>query len=137
MGLIFVGSTDLLAGHRTSRWLAPLVRWLVPGISEPALERVQLVVRKAGHIAEYAILSVLVCRTLTQPAADGGQGRRLAMILLAAWSWAVVYAVTDEFHQSLVATRQGSLWDVAIDAVGAGLGALGWWRWPWRRGNNT
>jgi VanZ family protein len=136
MGLVFLGSTDLMAGHRTSRWLAPLVRWLAPGISGPTLERVQLVVRKAGHICEYAVLGALVCWALTQSEADAGPRRRLAMVLLAAWSWAVIYAVTDEFHQSLVATRQGSLWDVAIDAGGAGLGVLGWWRWPWRRGNN-
>jgi hypothetical protein len=37
---------------------------------------------------------------------------------------ATVYAMTDEFHQSFHASRQGSWIDVGIDSVGATLGVL-------------
>ena len=61
-----------------------------------------------------------------------------------AWSWqragltlliCLLYALSDEFHQSLVASRQGSPWDVLIDVSGA-LTALAlawtWCRWRGR-----
>lgn len=36
-----------------------------------------------------------------------------------AWFLAVLYALTDEFHQSFVLGRHASLVDVGVDAVGA------------------
>ena len=44
----------------------------------------------------------------------------------------VMYAVSDEWHQTFVPTRVGTPWDVMIDGAGAALGlALAglWWRW--------
>lgn len=44
-----------------------------------------------------------------------------------AWLFAVMYAVTDEFHQSFVPGRNASIWDVMIfDNFGALLGLLLW-----------
>jgi VanZ family protein len=40
----------------------------------------------------------------------------------------VLYAVSDEVHQSFVAGRAGRPLDVAIDAVGVGLGIVAWRR---------
>lgn len=51
---------------------------------------------------------------------------------LLAWGLSVMYAVSDEWHQTFVPTRVGTPWDVLIDAAGAALGlALAglWWRW--------
>src|SRR5205823_2472657 len=59
MILIFSGSTDVLSAHRTSRFIGPFLRWLKPDISDQAVGRVQLVVRKTGHLTEFAILAVL------------------------------------------------------------------------------
>ena len=36
----------------------------------------------------------------------------------------LVYAVSDEYHQTFIEGRHGSPWDVAIDAVGVGLAGL-------------
>jgi len=119
--LIFWGSTDLLSDRQTSRFIGPLLRWFVPDLSEEAVGRVQYGVRKLGHIAEYAVLAILLHRAIRGPAA--GEKR--------AWSWrcafwafglAVGYAVTDELHQAAVATRYGSWLDVLIDAAGAAVG---------------
>jgi VanZ family protein len=41
--------------------------------------------------------------------------------LVAAWSFSVLYASSDEFHQSFVAGRHASWVDVVIDAVGAAI----------------
>jgi VanZ family protein len=48
-----------------------------------------------------------------------------------AWGVSVLYAASDEWHQTFVPTRVGTPWDVAIDAAGAALGlilAAVWWR---------
>jgi VanZ family protein len=68
------------------------------------------VLRKCAHMAEYAVLAVLLRRAL---------GRTAPALLLAS-----AYAVTDEFHQTFVAGRHGSPVDWAIDTVGALLGLV-------------
>jgi VanZ family protein len=117
--LIFWGSTDLLSEGQTSRIIGPVLRWLVPDLSDDAFGRVQFGVRKLGHIVEYAILGMLLYRAFRQPKGPEGWSWRHAGLALAA---TVAYAVSDELHQAMVPTRHGSAWDVLIDAVGAVLG---------------
>jgi VanZ family protein len=133
MALIFVGSTDVLSTPHTSRFLGPALRWLFPGFTNESLQGVQAVIRKFGHLTEYAILAILLWRARRQPVANDTRP----------WSWcdarfavviAGLYAVTDEFHQSFVSTRQGSPWDVLIDTVGATIGIVVLWRLGrWRK----
>lgn len=95
------------------------------------IKRVQLVVRKTGHVVEYAILAVLCWRA-------GSAVSEQPPV----WSWkragftfglTVAYAITDEVHQSFVSTRMGSAWDVLIDSVGAFIGLILVWTWRrWR-----
>ena len=68
--------------------------------------------RKLAHMTEYAVLWFLWWRALGY----GHPGPAIAITLL--------WAVSDEYHQSFVDGRHGSPWDVAIDAVGVGLGLL-------------
>lgn len=122
--LIFWGSTDLLSDRQTSRFLGPILRWLLPGLSDAAVSWAQYGVRKAGHLMEYAILAALIYRALR-----GSSQTQEWLWRRAAWAFAatVLYAVSDEWHQAIVATRYGSGWDVLIDAVGAVLGLAGFW----------
>lgn len=74
--------------------------------------------RKAAHMAEYAVLFLLTRRALRGTFAPESR-----------WSWAaglltVLYAVSDEYHQSLVPGRCGRWPDVGFDAAGAGLAGL-------------
>ena len=118
--LIFWGSTDALSAQRTSRFLTPFLRWLVPGISEASITLARAVIRKGGHVTEFAVLAVLVAWAARGTRMDDG-GRRW---FLGAWCIATAYAATDEWHQSFQPTRQGQVLDVAIDSAGALLGAL-------------
>lgn len=128
MALIFGASTDLLSGSRTSRFIGPFLRWFDPEISETSIRQFQLMVRKGAHVAEYAILSVLVCRALrlNRGVPAGNWCRRSAAI---AFLIAAGYAVTDEWHQSFVPSRDGSPHDAIIDMCGAALGLALLWRW--------
>ena len=118
--LIFWGSTDALSAQRTSRFLTPFLRWLVPGIGEDAITLARAVIRKGGHVTEFAVLALLVAWAARGTRMDDG-GRRL---FVGAWLIATAYAATDEWHQSFQPTRQGQALDVAIDSAGAVLGAL-------------
>jgi VanZ family protein len=70
------------------------------------------VLRKLAHMAEYGLLWFLWWRAL-------GCGRPWPAIAIT-----LLYAASDEFHQSFVDGRHGSPWDVAIDALGVGLAGL-------------
>ena len=121
MVVIFFFSTDLFSGPQTSRVIGPFLKWFVPDISDETIRDIQLVVRKAAHVLEYAILSILSCRALAKhitprplPWAVLGQA-----VLIAS-----AYAVLDEWHQSWTAERFASSLDVGIDSVGAIIGAM-------------
>jgi len=78
--------------------------------------------RKLAHVTIYAILWLTVARA--------AQWRRPVLATLIA----LLYAISDEVHQSFVAGRHGTPVDVAIDAVGIGLAALAWVHAARRRG---
>lgn len=131
MGLIFVLSTDLGSARRTSRFIGPLLRWVWPAVTEEQIGWTKMAVRKTGHVTGYAILGILCLRGVRRGIFVSDWRRRAA---LAAWLIASLYAVTDEFHQSMVPTRMASAADVALDSVGAAMGIAVVWMIGRRRG---
>jgi VanZ family protein len=71
-----------------------------------------LVLRKLAHATEYAILGALLVRATGRAGVAFGLG--------------VIYAVSDEVHQSFVTGRHGAPLDVAIDALGVAVGIALW-----------
>jgi VanZ family protein len=68
--------------------------------------------RKLAHMSEYIVLTVLLIRALQMHTA------RKAHVLLLAALVAILFACSDEWHQTFVPGREGSLRDVGIDALG-------------------
>ena len=99
-----------------SLWL-PVAVWAalifalssIPSLST-GLGTWDLVLRKAAHVTEYAILGALLMRAVGRPV--------VASVL------AMAYAATDEVHQHFVPGRAGTVVDVAVDAVGVLLGVV-------------
>lgn len=127
MGVIFFMSTDTGSAAHTSRFLGPLLHWLKPDLTRAQFETVQFFVRKAGHLTEYALLAILLARAFFASWAAMLRRPVTAALVLGI---AVMYAASDEWHQSFVPSRTASAGDVAIDAVGAliGLGLFFAWR---------
>ncbi len=117
--VIFLFSTEHFAAPQSSRILGPLLHWLFPGITPEQVSSVQFVIRKLGHYFEYFVLAVLLYRALY--AESGRSSVRPAAMTMA---FALVWAITDEFHQSLVPSRTASTVDVMIDGVGALCGTF-------------
>jgi VanZ family protein len=99
-----------------SLWL-PVLLWagLIFGVSgipslNSGLGTLDEILRKSAHVTEYALLALLLWRAVRD---DG-----------IAFFGTVLYAVTDEFHQSFVFGRKGAPRDVVFDAIGAFLALL-------------
>ena len=107
-----------MRGSLARNWV-PVVAWAgvifafsaVPDLGT-GLGGWDLVLRKIAHATEYAILGALLAR------ATGRTGVAFAV--------GVLYAISDEFHQTFVAGRHGAPLDVAIDAVGVAVGIAVW-----------
>lgn len=111
------------------RWLLPPL-WMaaifvVSGTPSERIPRIgawDLLLKKGGHMAAYALLAFLWVRPWQHrlPAARAGC---LALVLT------VLYAISDEYHQTFVPGRDGSVTDVLVDAAGACLALWLWWRY--------
>ena len=97
-------------GAHTAAWLGPLFRALLPTASPESLAAVHLLIRKAGHVIEYAVLAGLWQRGV------GGAWAPLG--------FAVLTACLDELRQSFTPGRVGSMADVLLDGAAAAT-ALG------------
>jgi VanZ family protein len=125
MALIFSASTNLGAPHNTSRFFRPLMHWLFPHISEDMLEHIHHIIRKTAHFVEYAMLGFWVWRVVHfDPAFASFSPRRKYVFAILI---CMLYASTDEFHQSFVPSREAAVQDVMLDTCGSGFGLLVIW----------
>jgi VanZ family protein len=127
MAIITAGSTDSLAADETSRFVVPFLRWLFPLAAPATVELMHEAIRKLGHVTEFAILALLWYRGLAWE-----MERRCPAAVWTAFMLSVVFAFLDEAHQALVITRNGSVWDVGWDTLGALAGVFTGSR-IWRR----
>ena len=85
---------------------------------ELRIEEWQHIVRKLAHMTIYAILGMLCMGALYTHRLQTGHRPSIALAI------SVLYAVSDEWHQTMVPGRSGELRDVCIDSFGALLGVL-------------
>jgi VanZ family protein len=116
--VLFASSASFSASN-TSRVIRPLLLWLFPEISEASLASAHLLVRKAAHFSEYAVLALLAARAFRT--SHGEKLRRLWW--LAAFALVACVALVDEYHQSFLPSRTGTIYDSLLDAAG-GASAL-------------
>jgi VanZ family protein len=123
MIFIFACSTDVAAAENTRPAVGGIVRRLLPGLaanlSERTLERIDWNVRKACHIGEYAILAIFAYRAVTFGRAEFSHRQVVLPFLIG-----VLYAASDEYHQSFYPSRSGAAADVTFDTLGVSLGLL-------------
>jgi VanZ family protein len=104
---------------RFSYYWLPALCWMalifflssLPGSSLSDFGSIDFFVKKAAHITEYAILYFLLFRAFHS-----------AMVtpkaLLISAVIAVLYAISDEYHQTFIPLREGRARDVFIDSIG-------------------
>lgn len=79
--------------------------------------------RKGAHIGEYFILTLLFINFFKK------YFTHKLNIILWAGGLALLYAFSDEYHQSFVFGREGKISDVGFDLIGITLAGLLTWFW--------
>jgi VanZ family protein len=109
---------------RLARWLA-IGTWMalifflssqskLPSPDDPLIN---FLLKKTAHFAVFGVLAILFWRALT-PA---------RWVYQLSWALTVLYAISDEYHQSFVTLRTPTPRDVVIDACGAATALLLVW----------
>jgi VanZ family protein len=85
--------------------------------------------RKPAHIAEYAVLFLLLYRATTSQRLGIWSLKHVSICI----GLTLLFAMSDEWHQSFTPSRHGSVVDIGIDSLGVALGLLvlawyGWWQ---------
>jgi VanZ family protein len=81
-------------------------------------DMLEFFIRKLGHVSEFALLTVLWLNALRARQISRGTA------LLSASLISLLYAASDEWHQSFVPGRTGHAIDVAVDSIGIMLVAV-------------
>jgi len=97
------------------------MHWLFPLMAKTRLDAIHYLLRKCGHLTEFAVLAVLMWRAIRHASPISPHPWRWSEAALAL-SFVMLYAASDEFHQTFVPGRTGQLSDVFIDASGAAIG---------------
>jgi VanZ family protein len=107
-----------------ARWLPALVVMgliftlsSMPSEALPNLGPLDLLFKKGGHALGYALLGLAYFYALP-PRLRTGYRALLALLM------AVLFALSDEYHQSFVEGRNSRLTDVVIDTAGAAVALL-------------
>lgn len=108
--------------------------------SEKYLGSFNVPVRKFGHVSEYMILFLLLRWSLNPEGATASDGtdklkRTILSPSILALVLSILYAASDEWHQSYVPGRSASWTDVMVDVCGIALG--GGVCWIGLRGKRT
>ena len=127
--VIFSMSTDTFSAEHTASVFEPILRWLMPSLTEDQFRSIHYFIRKSAHFSEYFVFCLLLYRGVS-----GGRKRWRWTWGLAALSCAAGYSILDEIHQAFVASRTASAYDSLLDSAGAIVAFATLWLWfRWRR----
>ena len=116
--LIAFESTDWLSSSNTSRILYPLLHYFT-GVDPIRFLVWNYYIRKAGHVAGYFGLSLLLYRAWHATIPLGHLYRWSIQWARISFFMTALVACLDEWHQTYLASRTGSLHDVVLDSTAA------------------
>ena len=119
--LITFESTDFFSSRNTSGMLYTILTRLFGEINLHDFLVFHHYLRKTGHVVGYGMLSLLLLRGWR--ATLGRVHTLLLRAALLSWLGTAFIAGRDEWHQSYIPSRTGTIWDVALDTV-AGVAFL-------------
>ncbi|MDB6123342.1 MAG: putative rane protein [Pedosphaera sp.] len=131
--MIFTASGDKGSFPHSSRIIGPFLKFFFPHLSDETVSGIVFGIRKCAHLTEYAIFALLVWNAVRKPVWRDKRPWQWSEAVKVLWV-AVLYAATDEFHQTFIPSREGCLRDVLIDSSGAVVGLLLLWAFGrWRK----
>jgi len=125
--LIAFETTDFFSSGNTGSMLYSLWKHLFGNVDLHFFIVFHHYLRKTGHVVGYGMLSLLLLRGWR--ATFGQIPALLLRATLLAWLGTLSVAALDEWHQSFIPSRTGTVWDVLLDSI-AGVAFLViayWW----------
>ena len=128
MLIIFGWSTDVGSTQHTRSFIVQILHsipLLHNNLTDKQIDGLDYAIRKCAHITEYTILATLAYRAIRL---DRKTFRDI-------WLWGpillcILYASSDEWHQSFVKSRFPAVGDVLYDTFGGMVGTvLNLWRY--------
>lgn len=112
-------------------WLPALI-WMIvifsfssqPHLVTSSIDWQDFIIRKAAHVSEYFVLTWLYLLPLRRSRNLNTHAALIIAVILA-----LIYAASDEFHQTLILGREGRVRDVGIDSLGILLTAFFFRNW--------
>lgn len=120
LGVIAFESTALFTRANTREMLYPLFHFLTR-VSYDDFYEWNHYVRKAGHVVGYGVLSLLFYRLAIYEIPAALQRAKPYLSFAAAFAATAAVAVLDEWHQTFVPGRTGTVADVLLDSAAAAL----------------
>ena len=117
LGIILAESTNYASAENTSRFLYPLLHFLL-GISPAHFLVWHFLIRKTGHFVGYFTLSLLLFRSWRATFPFPGISWTIQWARISFFMTALV-ASLDEWHQTYLPKRTGTLHDVLLDSTAA------------------
>ena len=117
LGIILTESTNFASAENTSRFLYPLLHFLL-GVSAAHFQVWHFVIRKTGHFVGYFTLSLLLFRAWRATFPFPGVGWTIQWARISFFMAALVGSL-DEWHQTYLPKRTGTLHDVLLDSTAA------------------
>jgi len=77
-----------------------------------SFDLIAYLLRKSAHVGEYFVLTVLIARSIDV------LGQSINRVLFLSGGFALLYALSDELHQTFVPLRDGKIMDIGIDLIG-------------------
>jgi VanZ family protein len=119
--LIAFESSDFFSSEHTGSMLYSLLTRLFGNINFYKFLVFHHYLRKTGHVIGYGMLSLLLLRGWR--ATFGRIDSLLLRAALLSWLGTATIAALDEWHQSYIPSRTGTVWDALLDSV-AGVAFL-------------
>ena len=116
LGLILAESTNSASAENTGRWLYPLLHFLL-GVNQDRFPVWHIFIRKTGHFVGYFTLGLLLFRSWRATFPFPGANWTIRWATISFFMTALV-ASLDEWHQTYLPKRTGSLHDVLLDKIG-------------------
>lgn len=120
VGVMYYFSTDVLSSSHTRSVIDKIFLRFMPHASNHALGAFNYFIRKSAHVFEYGVLGALLFRAFRGDSPVRWHFRWAFYALVSTALWALL----DEFHQTLTRSRDGSIWDVLLDSCGALLALI-------------
>ena len=118
LGFIFLESSDLFSARNTGSVLYGLVTWLFGPVDPEQFAFAHTVSRKIGHMVGYGVLSFLLFRAWRATIRPSTRYWDFFWAVIAFLMTAAVAAL-DEWHQTFIPSRTGTLRDVVLDCASA------------------